>query len=152
MSCKNYINGSGDIKTDVEYSAGCSSVYYSISYGKCMDYLAKKREDAFQKYQKMLFELKRFHDKFLESEIRDSVDRKEIGMHPLWMEGYAVTGNAATASYLGTFKGKTFNEACDDWAKSANSKTYSSGDEKRIPSDWGCKIFENELDARKSFG
>lgn len=117
-----------------------------------MDYLAEKREELFQKYQKMLYELNRFHDKFLASEIRDFVDRKEIGMYPLWIEGYEATGNSATASYSGTFEGKSFSDACDNWVKSTGSKTYSPGDGNLRPSDWACKIFENELDARKSFG
>lgn len=153
MICTNYINGSGKIKTETEYSAGNSFVYYSMSYKNCMDYLAKKREELFQKYQKMLCELNRFYDKFLASEIKDFVDRKEIGMYPLWIEGYEVTGNSATASYLGVFEGKTFNEACDNWEKTIEQpEYYKSGNERQKPNYWACKIFENELEARKSFG
>lgn len=74
-------------------------------------------------------------------------------MYPLWIEGYEVTGNSATASYLGVFEGKTFNEACDNWAKTIEQpEYYKSGNERQKPNYWACKIFENELEARKSFG
>lgn len=153
MKCTNHINGSGDIKTDTEYFAGNSFVYFSMSYAKCMDYLAQKREELFQKYQKMLLELNKFHEKFLSSEIKDSVSRGEIGMYPLWEEGYSITGNSSTASYLGVFEGKTFNEACDNWSKTIKQpEHYKAGNDVHRPSYWACKIFDNEIDARKSFG
>lgn len=153
IKATNFINGSSDVKTEVEYSAGNSFVYFSMSYAKCMDYLAQKREVLFQKYQKMLSELNEFHRKFLSSGIKDYVDRKEIGMHPLWSEGYSITGNSSTASYLGVFEGETFNEACDNWSKTLEQpENYESGTDEYKPSCWACHIFDNEIDARKSFG
>lgn len=71
----------------------------------------------------------------------------------LWMEGYAATGNSSSASYLGTYEGENFLDAYHNYLK----VTYGVNKlpdyiNQEFPSIWGCRIFDNEHDARKSFG
>lgn len=70
--------------------------------------------------------------------------------HEVWNEGYAATGERAPALYLGRYPGVTFKEeveaAMDDleWDRSyynPEQLTY-----------WACRFFDNEADARRSFG
>lgn len=153
MKCTNHINGSGEIKTDKEYSSGHSYVYYSISYEKCMEYLANKRQELFQKYQKMSEEVSAFYKKIMESEIKNHINSKTIKKYSLWMEGYSATGQSSTAEFLGVFDGVSFNDACDNWSKTIKQpEYYKPGTDEHRPSYWACKIFDNEIDARKSFG
>lgn len=108
----------------------------------------------------------------------------------IWEEGYAATGEHATASFIGKASGETFDEACINFAypedkKDWNGKvfihkgdhlnldknpdgTYRRGSVRGpIPpgvgrteailkggnySSWGCQYFDNEAEARKSFG
>lgn len=82
----------------------------------------------------------------------------------IWIEGYRATGEYATASYIGKAIGETFEEACRNFEypedfSSMGIKIYSKGEKLTIdkngggrPSIWGCRLFDNEADARKSFG
>lgn len=66
--------------------------------------------------------------------------------YEIWMEGYAVTGNTADATLCGTVEAETFAEAC---------KKHFKGDKDFDPiklNVWGCRLFDNETDARKAFG
>lgn len=67
----------------------------------------------------------------------------------LWMEGYRATGDESKATFLGSYQAKSFDDACDMYAKEKGIEldTYAG----RI-SNWGRRIFDNEADARKSFG
>lgn len=69
----------------------------------------------------------------------------------LWSEGYAATGSSSTADFLGNFEADSFAEACDKWAKTLEQPEYykRNGDNAYY---WGCRIFDNEADARRSFG
>lgn len=73
----------------------------------------------------------------------------------IWAEGYLATGMdgiPARASLMGRSKGETFLDACSQLFK-ANPKfdgTYYY-DAKRN-TYWGCRLFDNEADARKLFG
>lgn len=76
----------------------------------------------------------------------------EIKSFDLWMEGYICTGQSSGAEFLGTFTASSFIEACDKWAETlGDEKEYYSkkGDKAWF---WGCRIYDNEADARKSFG
>jgi hypothetical protein len=68
----------------------------------------------------------------------------------IWCEGYAATGEHATANCLGTFEGANFAEACDKWANRSctNPDLY---DPDRL-TYWGCQLFDNEAEARRSYG
>lgn len=64
----------------------------------------------------------------------------------VWQEGYSITGNYAQASFVGSTTGKTFGEAC---------RKLLGGDpdfNMNTLSVWGCRLFDNEADARASFG
>lgn len=64
----------------------------------------------------------------------------------IWSEGYAATGQSSGAISHGIVEAASFKEACDikfegDSLYSPDRMTY-----------WGCQLFDNESDARKSFG
>lgn len=69
---------------------------------------------------------------------------------PIWIEGYQTTGQQAKAEYKGEFEGDTFAEACKNWAKSLSEPPQCFN--KQNLTYWGCGLFDNEADARKSFG
>ena len=73
----------------------------------------------------------------------------------VWTEGYLCTGMEgipAKAQMHGKFKGETFKDAVIAW-KNTLTDEYSI---KCVDIDrmnfWGCRFFDNEVDARKSFG
>lgn len=74
----------------------------------------------------------------------------EIKQYQIWTEGYIATGESSGATYHGLSKGETFKQAIEnfmeenDWDK----KLYNS---ERL-TFWGCKFYDNEADARKTFG
>lgn len=74
----------------------------------------------------------------------------------IWSEGYSITGNSSGAIYLGEFEADTFEHACDKWAKTLTDdysrKCYSPAKYGKPPSFWGCRLYDNEADARKAFG
>ena len=67
----------------------------------------------------------------------------------IWSEGYSCTGQHDGAAFHGRSRGTHFKDACinffEDYPDShlydQESNTY-----------WGCSLFDNEGDARKSFG
>jgi hypothetical protein len=67
----------------------------------------------------------------------------------IWMSGLSGSGMNATASFCGEFKGKNFADACLNWAKA--KEKLDSFNQKRL-TYWGCGLYDNEVDARKSFG
>ena len=68
----------------------------------------------------------------------------------VWLEGHAVTGNRATANFLGSYKSETFKNACKK-AMILNNYDLSLYNSERN-TYWCCKFYNNEQDARKSFG
>jgi len=69
----------------------------------------------------------------------------------IWMEGYLCTGMDGcpqSARYLGNWDGETFKKACCNWAKATATTTFDSNK----LTNWGCKLFDNEIDARNQFG
>lgn len=72
--------------------------------------------------------------------------------YQIWSEGYAATGEYSNAQYHGTSEGDTFKEAVDNLLKTWDQKEvgiYYNPDKLTY---WGCRFFDNETDARKSFG
>ncbi len=67
----------------------------------------------------------------------------------VWMEGYSATGNKAEASLLGKIKARDFSEAC---VKIIFQEGMTEYYDPHNNSYWGCRLFDNEKDARKSFG
>lgn len=68
----------------------------------------------------------------------------------VWIEGYACTGNSGTAEFLSIEEADSFSEACKK-ALIRNGWDMSYYDEERNQY-WGCRFFDNEIEARKSFG
>lgn len=67
----------------------------------------------------------------------------------IWAEGFAATGQSGKAFLFGESEGADFQEACDRFfARREYKGFYNPG---RL-THWGCKLFDNEQDARKSFG
>lgn len=70
----------------------------------------------------------------------------------VWSEGYAATGESGDAVFHGNFEGETFRDAVISFKNSlTNPHSISCIDIDRM-TFWGCRFFDNEIDARKSFG
>lgn len=71
------------------------------------------------------------------------------------MEGFAVTGMSSGASYMKSYDTDDMDEAVQLWLDEQDPedvKKYHSKSEDGVHSWWGCRIFDNQDDARKSFG
>ena len=66
--------------------------------------------------------------------------------YDVWMEGFVITGNTACARYIGSVEANSFKEACDIVCK--DNSSYNS----EHLTIWGCGLYDNESDARRSFG
>lgn len=69
-----------------------------------------------------------------------------VTTYAIWSEGYRATSEVGDATFHGEAKGTSFKDACENFFKKdpyfdAVRLTY-----------WGCELFDNEEDARKSFG
>ena len=85
--------------------------------------------------------------------------------YEIWIEGYAATGERAYASLIGKAIGDSFYEACENFRYLEDITRPSDGKiivhkgeplkldkNRRFPSIWACQLFDNELDAKRSFG
>lgn len=82
----------------------------------------------------------------------------------IWSEGYRATGESSDATFHGKFAGETFDDAVNKFNEQCVKKYGKPSAEKGSVLDgrtmkplddwriWGCKLFDNEADARKSFG
>ncbi|MCK4826614.1 hypothetical protein KA005_63320 [bacterium] len=74
--------------------------------------------------------------------------------YEIWMEGYAATQESDIAQYVGSVEAKSFKEACIKFSKTEEA-TEKQWEEFFNPTDlsfWGCRLYDNEADARKTFG
>jgi len=71
-------------------------------------------------------------------------------VYAIWMEGFRVMEGDGTASLLGHVYAKSFQEACDNWAKT-HEDFRQLYDPARL-TYWGCKLFDNEEEARRNYG
>jgi hypothetical protein len=69
--------------------------------------------------------------------------------HKVWMEGYRASGDISDARLLGEFEAETFAEACEMAAAASGMKRDF---DRKWPAIWGCRLFDNEDDARRAFG
>lgn len=67
----------------------------------------------------------------------------------IWVEGYRATSEKGHAYLSGVVEASDFEEACE---KHAQAVEWGSLFKKNPPRYWGCRLFDNEEDARKSFG
>lgn len=71
----------------------------------------------------------------------------------IWSEGYRVTGDIGTAQLLGVVEADSFDEGVDKYLETAPSELKEVYQKHHGGhSIWGCQLFDNEKDARKSFG
>ena len=71
--------------------------------------------------------------------------------YEIWCEGFAVTGNTGQAQLLGTSSGVDFINACNKFfLNTRDGHLYECRGGQ--PSFWGCRLFDNEADARRNFG
>ena len=75
--------------------------------------------------------------------------------YEVWIEGFQITGQSAKAERLlhkniTLWEASTFQEACEKAciAKDWDMKYY----DKNKNTYWACNFYDNEKDARKSFG
>lgn len=74
-----------------------------------------------------------------------------MNTYEIWMEGYLATGMEGIpqrAQRMAVARGETFQDACDWYFRCKGDNYYDS----RTLTYWGCKLFDNEADARRSFG
>lgn len=69
--------------------------------------------------------------------------------YEVWTEGYSGSGDQGQATFHGIFKGRTFAEACESWAKTTGAPDLFDRDSMTY---WRCRLFADEDDARESFG
>jgi len=72
----------------------------------------------------------------------------------IWTEGYLCSGMEgipAPAKFLGTSFAPSFKEACVAFFRGRDPKRYGDFNPDTMQF-WGCRLFDNEADARKSFG
>ncbi len=69
--------------------------------------------------------------------------------YTIWMEGFLITGGGAPAQFLGMYEANSFLEACKTAVHVGNHTSDYNEERNTI---WGCRLFDNEKDARRSFG
>lgn len=92
--------------------------------------------------------------------------------YEIWMEGYSATGESGQAQFCGKYKARSFREACDihfftEYLAEVKKQqiempeyppTHASWAKDLLYYDrekltyWACRLFDNETDARKSYG
>lgn len=75
--------------------------------------------------------------------------------HEIWIEGYLTTGmegNFQRAKRLAIVEAETFVEACNKLCSTSKFQDHYGTYHKESNTVWGCKLFNNEAEARRSFG
>jgi len=79
----------------------------------------------------------------------------ESKIYSIWREGYICTGGSSTASLLDNIKANSFDEAVEIYKEKNPRNTIERVDSYPRSSnwsDWGCRLFDNEKQARETFG
>lgn len=72
-------------------------------------------------------------------------------VYDIWMEGFHIQGGGPTpASFVGQSEGETFKDAVIAWYEKNPLRKHSFNPDNLT--DWGCRLFDNETDARRNFG
>lgn len=69
----------------------------------------------------------------------------------IWSEGYAATGESGSAACHGVFWAETFEGAVEKWMGTLDQHSKDCVDIINL-TFWGCRLFDNLDDARKSYG
>ncbi len=71
----------------------------------------------------------------------------------VWQEGYSATGYSAAAQRIGEVDADSFPDAVrlavKEWATPGSLSMYFNANDLTF---WGCRHFDNEADARRTFG
>lgn len=70
----------------------------------------------------------------------------------IWSEGYVDNGGRADATYFGSYVAKSFDDAIQMHMNSSPNDARFFRKSETHWSFWGCRLFDNEVEARKSFG
>lgn len=70
--------------------------------------------------------------------------------YEIWSEGYRATCESSGACFHAVSSGETFKNAVDNFA--AIDKEFNKYYDGENMTYWGCNLFDNERDARKTFG
>ena len=70
--------------------------------------------------------------------------------YDIWSEGYRIMCEQGRAHLMGTAQGNSFREACVNFFASYKEPVDNFNEERLT--HWGCKLFDNEADAKKNFG
>lgn len=70
-------------------------------------------------------------------------------IYDVWSEGFAATGEHGSAVFMGSAQADSFAEACAKVCDTPDRRSSFNSDSLTF---WGCQLFDNEADARKSFG
>lgn len=70
----------------------------------------------------------------------------------IWTEGYAATGEHQPASKMGEAEGETFRDAVLKFMENYSPRKRRDDFNAERLTYWGCRLFDNEADARKSNG
>jgi len=79
------------------------------------------------------------------------VDVSNISTFSIWVEGYVVSGNSARASLLASVNATSFSNAVSIFRNGRSGGERLHIDVENLTM-WGCRLFDNEIDARRSFG
>lgn len=74
-----------------------------------------------------------------------------LNSYNIWVEGYAATGDRGIAQRITSAVGESFKDACIRANQAGKFQGYGNFDEKSLTL-WGCRLFDNEYDARMSYG
>ena len=72
-------------------------------------------------------------------------------VYDIWIEGYVSQGYSNNAQFIARCSAENFRQACINFSKTKIAEGYGNFDEENLRF-WGCRLFDNEIDARKSFG
>lgn len=81
--------------------------------------------------------------------------KNAVTKYDIWMQGYCCSGMEgipAKAEFLSSVEAHTFQEAVDYFFYNTDHDYELSEYDSESLRHWGCKIFDNEADARRKFG
>lgn len=76
--------------------------------------------------------------------------REILMKYEVWCEGYRIMSGYSDANFLGACDAENFSEACHKVLRRRGMDDFNFNPERLTY--WGCKLFDNEKDARETFG
>jgi len=86
----------------------------------------------------------------------DGFDRDGGKIWHVWSEGYSATGEHGTAHFIGKKWAKSFDRACEllhiEKGGRLQLGDFTHETDTDPPRYWGCRLFDNERQAREAYG